>query len=783
MEESRRDNVTGGMTSAKSRRRNDHHKSKSELHLAALASLKEEVSDLTQRVQHVSQERDMLERQVSRAQLDRLRLARDSENRLEQQAQRYEERLTELHSIIAELSRKLDSQEAAVIKEEDEFSQQSEDESKYSETQSQDTGNELNAEHPRFHEVEFPVKATKVLCHKKEEVNSGLVDNDSFEGRTFQVARLTENRATSCHSLQISQLQEEMVELRAENTALQEQLRRQETDLNRMQEAYKNCREDEDCLWQKLRDMQVKLVYLQSQSSQTGGSPVLNKSSKINPSTGERTPTSKEEVPVAKRAERIRLRKMERGDGQILGSQISTLGVSTTKIAEHLVHHLQEDSHTQEIFQSVFSTGSAVAESKVREFEVELERLNSKIEHLKSQNDLLAITLEESRGQCDRMSVLLGKYESNNTALQLAISCTEQTIEAFEVLLALIETEQGLLFANCRAAGLGALVKGISDDNEVEVTALLKRANDNRRSAENVARSFFQKVDRSYGVAFGTSGFNSNPWEDVSSHSHTMSTTSSTSSGYDGEFTKVDEQRLRDYIQQLKTERSALKTTVLELESIHIDSICHEPSNLLDSQKFDLENAVLMQELMAIKEEKAELKAQVYLLEKEKGALELQLSSREAHEQAYLVHMEHLKTELKEQEQLVEKLRTIQKPEVGISDSNELVEALHRESKYKTRIHELVNTLEKLTKKSELCAQQSADFVNDLKRANSALVTAFEKAKKKNQSRIKKLEQQMVIMSERHNAQTKLLKQRIAMLEGTDSGQNTLPPSGSETSL
>ncbi|XP_022246747.1 colorectal mutant cancer protein-like isoform X2 [Limulus polyphemus] len=766
------------------------------LHLAALGSLKEEISDLTQKVQHVSQERDMLERQVGRAQLDRLRLARDNENRLEQQAQRYEERLTELHSIIAELSRKLDIQEAAVIKEEDEFSQQSEDESKYSETQSQDTsnnelysekGNESNAEHSRFHEEEeYSIQANKVLCHKKEEANSVLVDNEIFEDRTFQVygqaPRLTENRATSCHSLQISQLQEEVVELRAENTALQEQLRRQETDLNHAQEAYKNCREDKDRLWQKLRDMQVKLVYLQSQSSRTGSSPTLNKSSSINPTTGERTPTSREEVPVAKRAERVRLKKMERGDSQILGSQISTLGVSTTKIAEHLVHHLQEDSHTQEIFQSVFSAGSAIPESKVREFEVELERLNSKIEHLKSQNDLLTITLEESRGQCDRMSVLLGKYESNNTALQLAISCSEQTMEAFEVLLALIETEQGLLLANCRAAGLGALVKGLSDGNEGEVTALLKRASDNRRSAENVARNFIQKVDRSYGVAFGASGFNITPWEDVSSHSHTMSTTSSTSSGYDGELTKVDEQRLRDYIQQLKTERSALKTTVLELESIHIDSICHEPSNVLDSQKFDLENAVLMQELMAIKEEKAELKAQVYLLEKEKGALELQLSSREAHEQAYLVHMEHLKTELKEQEQLVEKLRATQ-PGVGISDSEELTEALQRESKCKSRIQELVNTLERLTKNSELRAQQSADFVNDLKRANSALVTAFEKAKKKNQSRIKKLEQQMVVMSERHNAQTRLLKQRITMLEGTDSGQNTLPPSGSETSL
>ncbi|XP_076330984.1 colorectal mutant cancer protein-like [Tachypleus tridentatus] len=266
----------------------------------------------------------------------------------------------------------------------------------------------------------------------------------------------------------------------------------------------------------------------------------------------------------------------------------------------------------------------------------------------------------------------------------------------------------------------------------------------------------------------------------------TLDENTSTSSSNDGEFTKVDEQRLRDYIHQMRTERIAVKTTVVELESVHIDSSCREPSMSLDSQKLDLENAVLMQELMAIKEEKAELKAQVYLLEKEKGSLELRLSSQEAQEQAYLVHIEHLRTELKEQEQIVEKLREAQKSGGGMSgreESEELTEALQREKKLKNRIQELVSTMEKVTKNSELRVQQSVEFVNDLKRANSALVMAFEKAKKKNQARIKKLEQQMTVLSERHNAQMRMLKQRIAMLEGTDSGQHSLPPSGSETSL
>ena len=52
--------------------------------------------------------------------------------------------------------------------------------------------------------------------------------------------------------------------------------------------------------------------------------------------------------------------------------------------------------------------------------------------------------------------------------------------------------------------------------------------------------------------------------------------------------------------------------------------------------------------LCLCQEDKAELKAQNYLLEKEKSALELQLSGKQSHEQAYIVQIEHLKCELKE---------------------------------------------------------------------------------------------------------------------------------------
>lgn len=54
----------------------------------------------------------------------------------------------------------------------------------------------------------------------------------------------------------------------------------------------------------------------------------------------------------------------------------------------------------------------------------------------------------------------------------------------------------------------------------------------------------------------------------------------------------------------------------------------------------------------------------------------------------------------------------------GEDDDSELADALRREARLKERMQELVATLEKVGRNSELRHQQSADLVNDLKRAN-----------------------------------------------------------------
>ncbi|GFY28513.1 uncharacterized protein TNCV_1971661 [Trichonephila clavipes] len=59
------------------------------------------------------------------------------------------------------------------------------------------------------------------------------------------------------------------------------------------------------------------------------------------------------------------------------------------------------------------------------------------------------------------------------------------------------------------------------DENQEKIMELLKESQENRKSAENMARHFLQKLDRSYGISCRMGGCHISPWEDLSSHSHT----------------------------------------------------------------------------------------------------------------------------------------------------------------------------------------------------------------------------------------------------------------------
>lgn len=57
-----------------------------------------------------------------------------------------------------------------------------------------------------------------------------------------------------------------------------------------------------------------------------------------------------------------------------------------------------------------------------------------------------------------------------------------------------------------------------------------------------------------------------------------------------------DEQRLRRHISRLKGERAMVRSTVVELESVHVEPLNSKNTiSLAEARKLDLETAVLMQ--------------------------------------------------------------------------------------------------------------------------------------------------------------------------------------------
>lgn len=84
-----------------------------------------------------------------------------------------------------------------------------------------------------------------------------------------------------------------------------------------------------------------------------------------------------------------------------------------------------------------------------------------------------------------RLSLLVGKYESNAMALRLALSYSDRAIEAYDVLVALLESEIGLS----------------TERNGLTI--------DNRRAAENVAYHMLNRLENDCAAnVMGT------PWED-----------------------------------------------------------------------------------------------------------------------------------------------------------------------------------------------------------------------------------------------------------------------------
>lgn len=69
---------------------------------------------------------------------------------------------------------------------------------------------------------------------------------------------------------------------------------------------------------------------------------------------------------------------------------------------------------------------SSSTRQKLEEFELDLAKAVCQVDHLRSQNDVLELTLDDAKTTSEKLSMQLARHESNATAMQLALAYADQ---------------------------------------------------------------------------------------------------------------------------------------------------------------------------------------------------------------------------------------------------------------------------------------------------------------------------------------------------------------------
>lgn len=243
----------------------------------------------------------------------------------------------------------------------------------------------------------------------------------------------------------------------------------------------------------------------------------------------------------------------------------------------------------------------------------EVQRMHRRLEHIRIQNNVLAISLADSKAHCEHLYLLCGKYESNAIALNQALNCSDRTIEAYDVMLALLESKLGIL-----------------ENTESSI--------ESRRAAETVAKHLMVRLENETNHQGNSLG----PWQDAA--------VLYGSNNNSEPWTDEDDAKLRAQMSKLKGQRATVQNTVVILESPFESDVQTPPSvdcrSTDNSRKLELETAVLMQELMSMREDMNEHKCRAEQAEHERNNAHERLSVMQ---QALL----HLQAQLADSEALL----------------------------------------------------------------------------------------------------------------------------------
>ncbi|XP_065566421.1 uncharacterized protein LOC136031078 [Artemia franciscana] len=219
------------------------------------------------------------------------------------------------------------------------------------------------------------------------------------------------------------------------------------------------------------------------------------------------------------------------------------------------------------------ATKTAVQKS----LELEIERLKSSQKNVSALNDVLCLNLEESRTQCEKFFTLLLKYESAVGTQQLVIDASHKLCDAYEYLVRLLDVKNTLASSsvlggsdgiqsclNCRSNSIQSCSSEGSSDSRPDAKELFSRLNGSAdsRFLEKKLRLLISKLDEERKSYDGLINIPEIPVESLADESKFGTTASTTDQNKEGVEMKV----LIQEMMSLKEERAELRCRLFDYE-------------------------------------------------------------------------------------------------------------------------------------------------------------------------------------------------------------------------
>ncbi|XP_018496791.1 uncharacterized protein LOC108864876 [Galendromus occidentalis] len=346
---------------------------------------------------------------------------------------------------------------------------------------------------------------------------------------------------------------------------------------------------------------------------------------------------------------------------------------------------------------------------------LELDRLRAQVDNLDCQKGALELSLEESHNYCEQLTILLGRYISNQQLLKTILDEESRLLQATELLVSVVRLEKQEVVTNCR-------LSAPCTSSDRQATTRLK-----------VYLDKIQEEKKSLAIEVQKLVGNDTP--------RTIPKGLPAITGYRKITFEEAEGVLMNLSHELRAKCSTLRIATPMIDTASLPEMTlMKPSDPESAQHATFETLANQQELLQLKEQVASLKLSFHLKERESRFLQLELASKEnmldtVQEQTDLLSRECQRLELALQ-------RTSSHEPPNHSGCGEALSCpttelrLKREKFLKRRIDNLSEVNGNLTRQCVSYRQ----IIKQLQRDNVNLLRRYERVKRKmssNQSQVK----------------------------------------------